>query len=259
MKRQSVNSSNIAAIGYDEKNKVLEIEFNTGSIYHYLNLPKKLADDLLKASSIGRFFNKEIRNERPFVKGEYKTVVEFPNVYICGKAGAGKTHAAQYLMKKLGYVQAKFAFPVYGIAYDYFNMDKKDRLLLQTIGTECARDAVNENIWVNRFVEDTKIVQLTRKKLGLPTVGLVCDDVRFLNEKSKLAENGWVGLYLDVPDEIRIQRLTKRDGDAQTGTLQHSSETAIDSFKDDLIQIYASGTLKETYKQLDVIMEDIKE
>ncbi|HKO77819.1 MAG TPA: KTSC domain-containing protein [Flavobacterium sp.] len=39
MRRQSVKSSNIAAIGHDETNKVLEIEFLSGGIYQYLDVP----------------------------------------------------------------------------------------------------------------------------------------------------------------------------------------------------------------------------
>lgn len=258
MKRQSVNSSNITSIGYDKDKQVLEIEFNTGSIYHYPNITEKLANELVNAPSIGRFFNTTIRNNFKFERGEYKSKSEAPNIYICGKAGAGKTFAAKYLMDKLGYVQAKLAFPVYGIAKDYFGMTNKDRLLLQTIGTECARDAVNENIWVDRFAQDTNIVQLTRKQMGLPSVGLVCDDCRFQNEHESLKKNGWLGLYLNVSDEIRIQRLGNRDGNAQTGTLQHSSELGVDRFKDELIQIDSSGTLDETYRQLDTIIAQIK-
>ncbi|MCD4746569.1 MAG: KTSC domain-containing protein [Bacteroidales bacterium] len=32
MKRESVSSSNLASVGYDEKNQILEIEFNHGGV-----------------------------------------------------------------------------------------------------------------------------------------------------------------------------------------------------------------------------------
>lgn len=261
MERKNVKSSNIAAIGYNKNAKVLEIEFKHGGIYYYVDVPQNAADGIVNAPSIGKFFHANIRNGFKCTPGEWKqeqVEVVVPNIYICGKAGAGKTYAAKYLMEKCGYIQAKFAFPVYGLAYDYFRMDKKDRKLLQTIGTDSARDAVDKDIWVKRFVEDTTIVQMTRQKLGLPNVGLVCDDTRFLNEKIVLEKNGWVGLYLDVSDEIRMERLKKRDGDAQQATLNHSSETTIDEFKDDLIQIDASQTVEITYKKLDSLIETLK-
>ena len=253
MKRHNVTSSNISAIGYDKANKVLEVEFKTGSVYHYEGITEALVKELINSDSIGKFFNSDIKKNHEHVKGEWipPEVDVGKNIYICGKAGAGKTYSATYLMNQMKYVQAKFAYPVYGLAYDYFKMDKKDRFLLQTIGTDCAREAVDKDIWVRRFIEDTKIVQLTSKKMGLPVHGLVCDDCRFENEHAILKKNGWVGLFLNVPDDIRIERLGKRDGTAQVETLQHSSEVAVDNFKDELIQIDASGTLEETYAQLE--------
>jgi len=35
MKRKTVKSSNIKSVGYDIRNKILEIEFNNGAVYHY--------------------------------------------------------------------------------------------------------------------------------------------------------------------------------------------------------------------------------
>lgn len=173
------------------------------------------------------------------------------NVYFAGKAGAGKTYACRYLIKKYGYRQAKFAYPVYNLAYNYFDMKDKDRKLLQIIGTDVGRTLVDSEIWVNRFIQDTFIVQETAKKLGLSFKGFVSDDVRFPNEHKALKNAGWIGLFLTVPDDIRIKRLGKRDGDAQVATLQHSSETSIDIFKDELIQVDSSESLEATYKNID--------
>lgn len=33
MERENVSSSNLASVGYDEENEILEIEFNHGGIY----------------------------------------------------------------------------------------------------------------------------------------------------------------------------------------------------------------------------------
>lgn len=35
MEREPVVSSNIASIGYDENNNILEVEFNNGNVYEY--------------------------------------------------------------------------------------------------------------------------------------------------------------------------------------------------------------------------------
>jgi len=184
--------------------------------------------------------------------------MKLPNIYICGKAGAGKTYCANYLIKNYGYRRAKFAYPVYDIAYNYFDMKNKDRKLLQVIGTDIGRELVDSEIWVKRFIEDTFIVRKTAEKLGYPITALISDDVRFPNESVALKKAGWIGIYLDVPDDIRIRRLGKRDGDAQVATLQHSSETLIDTFKDSLIRVDSSGTLEETYNNIEIVITNIK-
>jgi len=257
MKRIPVNSSNLKSVGYDKLAKVLEVEFSHGGIYFYKDVPENAAKALVAAPSVGKFFSSNIKNTFNFERGEWEEMTKVPNIYVCGPAGAGKTYSAKYLIKKFGAIQAKFAFPVYGLAYDYFRMDKKDRNLLQIIGTDAGRENIDSDIWVKRFVEDTKIVQIAREKLGLPSVGLVCDDCRFENEHQILKENGWVGIYLNVSDEIRIERLKKRDGDAQVGTLKHSSETSLDAFKEELIPLDSSKTLEDTYRNLDNLIDEL--
>ena len=49
MNRQSVDSSNLASIGYDEENEILEIEFNHGGIYQYSDVPKDEYESLMNA------------------------------------------------------------------------------------------------------------------------------------------------------------------------------------------------------------------
>lgn len=180
------------------------------------------------------------------------------NVYFVGQAGAGKTYACNYLKRKYGYIQSKFAFPVYGIAKDYFGMKKKDRKLLQIIGTDVGREIVDSNIWVNRFVEDITIVLSVYKKLYNKDINFVSDDVRFKNEHLLLKSLGWVGIYLDVTEDVRIKRLTKRDGNAQIKTLNHSSETGLNEFKNELIRVDSSRIEEYTYQQLDKILENME-
>jgi len=63
MKRELVESSVIASIGYDEVNKILEIEFKRGTIYRYSNVPIKIYNEFKSSSSHGSYFNGKIRNE----------------------------------------------------------------------------------------------------------------------------------------------------------------------------------------------------
>ena len=184
---------------------------------------------------------------------------KIPNIYFVGKAGAGKTFGAKHIIKKYGSIPSKFAYPVYNLAYNYFDMQVTDRKLLQIIGTDIGRTKVSNDIWIKRFQEDLFIVKNTYKKLYNKEIKFVSDDVRFKNEHELLKNLGWLGLYLDVSDEIRIKRLIGRDGDAQIKTLKHSSETAIDTFKDELVKVDSSGTLEETYANIDKVIRTYME
>ena len=61
MLRARVESSNIAMVGYDEEQKILEITFRDGRVYHYLEVPPERALSLLRAESKGRFLNSDIK------------------------------------------------------------------------------------------------------------------------------------------------------------------------------------------------------
>jgi hypothetical protein len=62
MRRETVDSSNIASVGYSEADQVLEIEFKgNGAIHQYAGVPKTLADQMVRAPSIGRFFHQHVK------------------------------------------------------------------------------------------------------------------------------------------------------------------------------------------------------
>ena len=70
MHRDHVDSSAISSIGYDDRSAVLEVEFSSGAVYDYLNVPKRVYRDLLKASSKGSFVSRRVRDRYPFERRE---------------------------------------------------------------------------------------------------------------------------------------------------------------------------------------------
>ena len=68
MNRQSVSSSNIRSIGYDSKSQTLEIEFHSGGIYQYLNVPESIYNALMSASSHGSYFHHYIKDQYRWTK-----------------------------------------------------------------------------------------------------------------------------------------------------------------------------------------------
>ena len=61
MRRKRVDSSAIAAIGYDDRLNVIEVEFTTGRIYDYFMVPPFIHDELIHADSICRYFNRTVK------------------------------------------------------------------------------------------------------------------------------------------------------------------------------------------------------
>lgn len=50
----------MASVGYDAKQATPEIEFCSGDVYEYFDVPRAVFRALLAASSMGRFFHAEI-------------------------------------------------------------------------------------------------------------------------------------------------------------------------------------------------------
>ena len=61
IKRQPVESTALAAIGYSKRLRALEIEFVNGAIYRYLHVPPSLYQDFLFAYSKAGFYHKNVR------------------------------------------------------------------------------------------------------------------------------------------------------------------------------------------------------
>lgn len=62
METRKVSSSNISSIGYDASSQILEIRFLNGGIYQYYNVPSNIYNNLMTASSHGKYFAAHIKN-----------------------------------------------------------------------------------------------------------------------------------------------------------------------------------------------------
>jgi hypothetical protein len=61
MEMHNVDSTNVAAVGYDEDSLTLQVEFNNGSTYQYFDVPQAIFDSLLGASSVGQYLNQNVK------------------------------------------------------------------------------------------------------------------------------------------------------------------------------------------------------
>jgi len=61
IKREPVESTALAAVGYSRKLHALEIEFNNGAIYRYEDVPVAVYRGLLGADSKARYYDQNVR------------------------------------------------------------------------------------------------------------------------------------------------------------------------------------------------------
>ena len=61
MHRLPVTSSTIASVGYDDAELVLEVEFQSGGIYHYFAVPEPVYRGLMAAGSKGSYFDRFVK------------------------------------------------------------------------------------------------------------------------------------------------------------------------------------------------------
>ena len=65
MDRKKVSSSSIRSVGYDERNRVLEVEFNDGRISQYSGVSAEIHRRLISAPSIVSYFRDNIEESFP--------------------------------------------------------------------------------------------------------------------------------------------------------------------------------------------------
>jgi regulator of extracellular matrix RemA (YlzA/DUF370 family) len=63
IKRDAVQSTALASVGYSRRLRALEIEFRNGAIYRYLNVDPVIYHELMAAPSKARFYDEKIRRK----------------------------------------------------------------------------------------------------------------------------------------------------------------------------------------------------
>ncbi len=144
--------------------------------------------------------------------------VTLPHVCFIGAPGAGKSTAAELLVKHFEYERLSFAGPLKVMCGT-----TTDRALLQDVGMG-VRDLVSDG-WVNLLVDDL----YRRGGLGR----YVVDDGRFPNEIVRLRMEGFIVVRLRAHRALRVMRL-KANGKLQDESrLDHPAEHALDDFQAD--------------------------
>ena len=62
MERMALDSEALSSIGYDPVLRVLEVEFTSGRVYQYFDVPQGEVQRLLRADSHGAYFSERMRD-----------------------------------------------------------------------------------------------------------------------------------------------------------------------------------------------------
>ena len=66
MQRQTLASKAVLSAGYDERTLVLEIEFRSGRVYQYSEVPRGVYEWLLRTPSKGSYVARMINDRYPY-------------------------------------------------------------------------------------------------------------------------------------------------------------------------------------------------
>ena len=162
-------------------------------------------------------------------------------VAIVGKMCSGKSYVSKILARRCALKQFAFADKVKEIAKDLFNMNHKDRKLLQQIGA--GMRIIDEYVWINYLIfsmdgEDRVII----------------DDVRYPNELQALRERGFTIIKLTVDKETQINRLMETYPNTYVqhiDRLNHESESYVDKMDVDYIIKSDTYVIENILKALD--------
>ncbi len=148
-----------------------------------------------------------------------------PDIAFVGKAGAGKTTAAESLGWSAGpYRRLSFAKALKDMALQIWGDGAHhNRSLLQRFGV-AMRD-LDQDVWVRIVV---RAIELGREQDS--TTRFVVDDCRFPNEYHALRELGFVVVRITAPKFERVDRLMANGKLQDESQLDHISETAIDDY-----------------------------
>jgi len=168
-------------------------------------------------------------------------------IFICGKAGSGKSTCANYLQKKYKFKLIKFADPIYNcknfIVKEFGLPENKYRDLMIYIGKFARKTAIENNI-------KDPILNILNEKLVDNSFGqnIVVDDLRLLQEAEYVR---------NLKHDCIIIKIAGREMEKFDGSnVNDITETSFDSFKHDYTLNNFSG-LDDLYNQMDVILFSI--
>lgn len=176
---------------------------------------------------------------------------------IFGEAGSGKDYITDILSKRYGFQRYAFADGVRELAAEYFpdryDINKKDRSLLQDIGTKMRE--VDMEIWIKRLLKKIHDDEKNDELLELISV----TDCRLPNEYKALKEEGFIFIRVLASPKTRMKRMLERGDTFKEEDMKHSTESHYGEFEYDysINNDIGHDTEEQLLKQINAIIENI--
>lgn len=169
------------------------------------------------------------------------------NIFLIGKAGAGKDTVADILSRMYGYEQLTFADNIRFEYNRYFpeQNPRTDRAKLQEIG-QTYKKLYGEDVWVRLLEEDM---------YDEPCSHVVTDGRHKVEYDRFVTELLYVPVFINCPDEIRYERLMKRDGTLQQEALRKECQ---ELWNVEALPLDNSGSFKELEAKLYKLLKSIE-
>ncbi|KWV70074.1 hypothetical protein PFLuk1_02630 [Pseudomonas fluorescens] len=176
---------------------------------------------------------------------------------LTGRARSGKTTAAEHLARTYLLEQYAFADPLRDGLMAIFNLDPTDfegdrkeqplgwldcspRQLMQSMGTEWARNTLHPDVWVKLAEQN---LEYMTKALGA-VLGFVVSDVRFENEADLIRRRGGTVIHI-----LRPNALTVNPHISEAGIAANSADLTLPNY----------GTVESFLRSLDEVFLMIRE
>lgn len=111
------------------------------------------------------------------------------------------------------------------------------RILLQLLGTECGREIIHPNIWVNALFSTYKPYSSRGSEYEFERSNWIITDVRFPNEARAIKERGGTLIKILRP-KLKMSEY------------EHSSETALDNYDNWDIVLNNNGTIVQLFNKI---------
>jgi hypothetical protein len=148
------------------------------------------------------------------------------------------------------------------------------RKIMQLLGTECGREIIHPNIWVNALMSEYKpsCKSYCARMKQADDEGCTCEqdcdclpnwiitDMRFPNEMKAVKDRSGItirvnrhGNYLKLGDYSTAKKEDIENVTRQVLKIEHESETALDDAKFNYV-IFNNGTIKDLVEEVKVIL-----